>query len=76
MNMPTQEYLEFVIKQGTHEDIADAMNVVSAFQASLWTPGHDNSYRRDRYELDEKCTKILEVLKTLGPIVEEFDKIV
>ena len=47
----------------TEDELRDAYVRLEAQRAQLWTPGHLDSFRRDRYELDARCVHRLVRIK-------------
>ena len=47
-----QEFQEWLAQGPTEDELRDAYLRLEAKRAGLWTAGHIDSFRRDRYELD------------------------
>jgi hypothetical protein len=50
----------------TEDELREAYVGLEAERASLWTPGHIESFRRDRFERDARCiARLLRVKQAL-----------
>jgi len=47
----------------TEDELRDAYLTLETARAQLWTPGHLESYRRDRFDVDERYVRRLVQLK-------------
>jgi len=50
--MTDAELASWLAGNPTEDELRDAYLRLEAARASLWTPGHIDSFRRDRYDLD------------------------
>lgn len=53
----------------TENELLDAFIILRQKQANLWTPGHDDSYYRDRYERhDSYSNRIVLIQRRLASL--------
>jgi hypothetical protein len=57
------EYAGWLGSSPSEDELRDAYFFLEAARAQLWTPGHIDSFRRDRYELDDRYVRRLVQLK-------------
>lgn len=58
-----EKFDEWITSDPTQEDLFEALMVIEAKRAALWTAGTEDSYHRDRYERDAKYVVRLRCLK-------------
>jgi len=57
------EYATWLASGPSEDEIREAYFTLETARHELWTPGHIQSFRRDRYELDERLVRRLVQLK-------------
>lgn len=56
------EFTTWLASNPSEDELRDAYVILETRRAQLWTPGHDDSFRRDRYERDaEYVTQLVRV---------------
>jgi len=58
------EFTDWLSSSPTEDELREAYLGLEAKRAALWSPGHTDSFRRDRYELDAAYIRRLVGLKT------------
>ena len=62
-----QRFNEWLATLPSEDEFRDAYLTLESHRASLWTPGHLSSYRRDRYDLDACYVgRLVEIKKALA----------
>jgi len=57
------EFDSWLAQNPTEDALRTAYLNLEARRADLWTPGHHDSFRRDRYELDSRYIRALRRIK-------------
>jgi hypothetical protein len=58
------EFTTWLASSPTEDELREAYLGLEAKRAALWSPGHTDSFRRDRYELDAAYIRRLVGLKS------------
>jgi hypothetical protein len=57
------DFASWLASRPSEDDLRDAYIELESARAALWTPGHIDSYRRDRYEVDHRLVRRLVQVK-------------
>lgn len=57
------EFHDWLAQHPTEDELREAYLRLETRRANLWTPGHIDSFRRDRYELDSRYVGCLVQIK-------------
>jgi hypothetical protein len=57
------EYTTWLASGRSEDELREAYIVLETARAQLWTPGHIDSFRRDRYEVDQRLVQRLVQVK-------------
>lgn len=70
------DYATWLASNPSEDELRDAYFVLETARAQLWTPGHIDSYRRDRYEVDHRLVqRLVQVKRSLADTWEESGQI-
>ncbi len=76
LDAPDTDYATWLASHPTEDELRDAYFVLESVRAQLWTPGHIDSYRRDRYEVDQRLVqRLVQVKRALAGAWEESGQI-
>lgn len=74
-----QEFQEWLAQDRTEDELRDLYLRLEAKRAGLWTTGHIDSFRRDRYELDsiyvDRLVKVKWALAQHWATSGQFDRL-
>jgi len=61
------EYASWLATNPSEDELREAYITLETARADLWTPGHIESFRRDRYEVDHRLVRrLVEVKRALA----------
>ena len=63
LDQTDSDFATWLASVPTEDELRDTYVRLEAQRAQLWTPGHLDSFRRDRYELDARCVQRLVRIK-------------
>ena len=76
LNGSEADFSQWLASDLTEDALRDAYVAMEAERASLWAPGHANSFRRDRYELDGRLvTRLVQIKRRLAAVWEASGQI-
>jgi hypothetical protein len=58
-----REFDAWLAESPSEDELRDAYVALESRRSDLWTPGHIDSFRRDRYELDSRYIRRLVRIK-------------
>ncbi len=70
LDAPDTDYATWLASHPTEDELRDAYFVLESVRAQLWTPGHIDSYRRYRYQVDQRLVQLFlrQVKAVLGGV--------
>jgi hypothetical protein len=70
------DYAAWLASHPSEDELRDAYFVLETARACLWTPGHIDSFRRDRYEVDQRLVqRLVQVKRALADAWAESGQI-
>jgi hypothetical protein len=70
------DYATWLAASPSEDELRNAYFVLETTRAQLWTPGHIDSFRRDRYEVDHRLvTRLVQVKRALATAWETSGQI-
>jgi len=73
------EFSSWIAAQPTEDQLREAYLALESRRADLWTPGHIDSFRRDRFELDstyvDRLVQIKWALARIWTTSGQFDRL-
>jgi hypothetical protein len=57
------DYAAWLASEPSEDQLREAYIMLESARAELWTPGHIESFRRDRYDVDHRLVRRLVLVK-------------